>query len=643
VTGTVASSLTKGICMSGIKRPPRGLFVAATVAALVTSAVPVAATTHDAAAAAAASWLAGQLIDGDHLETEWGPNYGGTADVAFGLLAAGTQADTLADVVAYLTTPEAVDAYVHGAPWDGNDVEDPAYAGATGKLGLLTTVAGLDPRAVGGSDLVATLQGLEADSGRFEDRSDYGNFANLFGQSFGILFLEAAPDVDPTPESVAALLAAQCDDGGFPQAWDGKECSSQVDVTGLVLQALAVSTDHGPDVHRAVAAAQAWLADAQDEAGAWGTPQNVNSTGYAGMGILATGADATSAQGFLVAAQNDDGGLPISPGDDSDALATAQALPLLADDAFAVMVAGPWTATPTGAERVAGDDRVGTAIAISQASYADGRAATVLLARSDDFADALAGTPVAVAADGPVLLTSSGELLGPVLTEIQRVLPAGGTVHLLGGTAALSPDVAAALADAGYVTVRLGGADRYETAVRIAGALGDPTEVFVTTGLDFPDALAAGTVAAVRGAAVLLTAGATPAPATTAYLAGHDGVTVVAVGGPAAAAHPDADPIVGADRDATAVALAKRYFDAPAYVGVSRRDVFADALGGGVQAARIGAPLLLTGADAVPAVTAAYLCAVADGALGAVVWGGEQAVGPTVFQTIGDRLAGTGC
>lgn len=629
--------------MSDTQRPRRGRLVIAAVAALVSTTLPAAATASDDASAGAASWLVGQLTDGDHLETEWGPNYGGTADAAFGLLAAGTQADALADVVAYLTTPEAVDAYVHGAPFDGNDVADPAYAGATAKLGLLTTVVGADPRAVGGSDLVATLQSLEADTGRFEDRSDYGNFANLFGQSFGILFLEAAADVEPTPQSVAALLAAQCDDGGFPQGWDGEECTSQVDVTGLVLQALAVSTDHGPDVHRAIAGAKGWLVGTQDDAGAWGAPANVNSTGYAGMGLLATGADVAGAQGFLAATQNDDGGLPISPGGDSDALATAQALPLLASDAFAVMVAGPWTPTPEGVERVAGADRIGTAIATSQASYADGAAATVLLTRGDDFADALAGTPLAVAADGPLLLTPSAELASGVLTEIGRVLPTGGTVHLLGGTAALSPEVATALEDAGYATVRLGGADRYATAVRIAEVLGDPSEVFVTTGLDFPDALAAGTAAAVRGAAVLLTAGASPAPATTFYLAGRDDVTVVAVGGPAATAHPDATPVVGADRDATAVALAKRYFDAPAHVGVARRDVFADALGGGVQAARIGAPLLLTGAADVPPATAAYLCAVADGALGAVVWGGEEAIGPAVFQTIADRLAGTGC
>ncbi len=52
--------------------------------------------------------------------------------------------------------------------------------------------------------------------------------------------------------------------------------------------------------------------------------------------------------------------------------------------------------------RVAGADRVATSILISQTGFPTGRSATaVVLARADDFADALAGSPLAAQFVGP--------------------------------------------------------------------------------------------------------------------------------------------------------------------------------------------------------------------------------------------------
>jgi hypothetical protein len=143
----------------------------------------------------------------------------------------------------------------------------------------------------------------------------------------------------------------------------------------------------------------------------------------------------------------------------------------------------------------------------------------VALARSTDFADALAGTPLAVDLDAPVLLTAPTSLDQRVLAEIQRILPAGGTVHLLGGTAALSAEVEDAIKAAGYQTVRVAGATRIETSIAIAELL-EPSTVLIATGFDFPDALAAGAAAAAHDAAVLLTTSEQPHPALDAYLAG---------------------------------------------------------------------------------------------------------------------------
>src|SRR5438270_810652 len=82
----------------------------------------------------------------------------------------------------------------------------------------------------------------------------------------------------------------------------------------------------------------------------------------------------------------------------------------------------------------------------------------------------------AVAKQGPLLLTASEGLDSRVQTELQRVLPAGSTVYLLGGTGALSQAVQDRVQAMGYNPVRLFGSNRFETAVAVADqGLGNPS------------------------------------------------------------------------------------------------------------------------------------------------------------------------
>ena len=53
--------------------------------------------------------------------------------------------------------------------------------------------------------------------------------------------------------------------------------------------------------------------------------------------------------------------------------------------------------------RIYGGDRYETAVKVSRVGWDQG--STVILTRGDDFADALAGTPLAYAKDAPILLT----------------------------------------------------------------------------------------------------------------------------------------------------------------------------------------------------------------------------------------------
>jgi autotransporter-associated beta strand protein len=288
--------------------------------------------------------------------------------------------------------------------------------------------------------------------------------------------------------------------------------------------------------------------------------------------------------------------------------------------------------------RLAGADRIETAVKISQDAFPGAQSAdAVVLARASDFADALAGAPLARAKGGPLLLTDTASLDSRTRNEIQRVLARGKTVYVLGGVQAISAAVENELKGAvlGYNVVRYGGANRYDTAVLIASqGLSNPATLLVASGLNFPDALAGGAAAAKVGAAILLTAGSAMPAETQSYIASRPGAARFALGGPAAAADPSATPIVGADRFDTAKKVAEQFFSGPANVGVASGLNFPDGLAGGPHAGSKNGPLLLTDSGSLPGPTATYLTNNRATISTAYIYGGTSAVSAGVEASI---------
>lgn len=319
------------------------------------------------------------------------------------------------------------------------------------------------------------------------------------------------------------------------------------------------------------------------------------------------------------------------------------------------------TSTATPVVRLAGSDRIDTAIQTSNALWDDASATqgnvakAVVLSRSDQYADALGGSALAGAAGGPLLLTRSATLDAAVEAEIRRVLAKPGLVYLLGGTGALSSTVESRLKGLGYAVKRLQGADRFETSVAVAKEVGAylapdgvPQFVMVTTGLDFPDGLAAGATAGGYNGTVVLTKGSTIPAVVSGYLNGTrwlgqeygKHVPFLAVGGQAAAASYTWDgEYVGQDRFDTAAKVAKEFWgtsspdDDPAAIGLATGMDWPDALAGGAFMAG-GGPLVLSKTDSLPATTSSAVKAlVASGTPSpiqfGVVFGGEAVVGTT--------------
>jgi len=306
-------------------------------------------------------------------------------------------------------------------------------------------------------------------------------------------------------------------------------------------------------------------------------------------------------------------------------------------DTWVISTGGSSLVTPN---RRSGADRQSTAVAASESAFpGTGSASAVVLARADQFADALAGGPLAAAKDAPLLLTSSGSLDEVTSAEIERVLPKGGTVYLLGGTSALSAAVATAITALGDVPTRVAGADRYATAVAIAGVLGNPTTVFEASGTNFPDALSAVSAAVATNGAILLTNGSTQAAVTSAYLTAH-ATSRYAVGGPAANADPAAIGIAGADRYATSDAVALAFFPTATGISIASGANFPDALAAGPVAGAAKQPVLLVPATgALPEPVTSYLSTRGGAITAAQAYGGTAAVADAVLSAVSRSLA----
>lgn len=201
--------------------------------------------------------------------------------------------------------------------------------------------------------------------------------------------------------------------------------------------------------------------------------------------------------------------------------------------------------------RLWGRDRIGTALALSRTYDA---ADTVVIARADDYPDALAAAPLAGMVDGPVLLTGGDGLHPSLVAELDRL--GADTAYLLGGRGALSATIEQDLAAAGITDVkRLAGSDRFATAARVLDELdilgAEFERIFIVEGLHqapdrgWPDALSASGVAArTREPILLVTRDGVPAE-TAASLQVHADARATIVGGSAAVSDAVAQELAG--------------------------------------------------------------------------------------------------
>lgn len=261
----------------------------------------------------------------------------------------------------------------------------------------------------------------------------------------------------------------------------------------------------------------------------------------------------------------------------------------------------PFKQLPPNIMRVSGANRMDTSAMIAEASP---NVETLILTTGLVAADGLAATQLSGVTSSTLVLSNSRDHLDPQALKalekfgLRRVVRVGGTVGLSAADRAL-------IQAKGLELVELIGADRFDTALKVAqyrdSLGGAPSTVLVADGINFPDALAAGAGAGAMRASLVLSSGASLPPSTQGYLKTLlTSAKIITVGGPAQTAvasagiNPDA-AYTGADRYETALILAASLNQgrgANGLVMVSGRN-FPDALAAGAYTVKQGAKLVL--------------------------------------------------
>jgi len=295
---------------------------------------------------------------------------------------------------------------------------------------------------------------------------------------------------------------------------------------------------------------------------------------------------------------------------------------------------------------------VDTALEIAKASYRGNT--NVILATSENYPDALAGSVLAYKLNPPILLVRSSEVdQEKVLAYMQANLDSKGTVYILGGYAVVSKNMEAKTEARGFHTItRLGGIDCYETAEKIAEFLEVTvgTPIVIATGETYPDALSISSMAAINQYPIFLATKDELSELVKKEISAINPGKVYIIGLQRAISTEVEDMVAqtipidkgniirlgGLDEFDTSLEIAKYFSLSSKYACVATGNNFPDAIAGSIFAAKAKAPIILvdkTLSDS--AVT--YLRN--NGMIGATIFGGEAVVSKEVQQQLAQLVS----
>ena len=254
-----------------------------------------------------------------------------------------------------------------------------------------------------------------------------------------------------------------------------------------------------------------------------------------------------------------------------------------------------------------GVNRYETAIKVSNEGWT--KAKYAVIANGTAYVDALVAAPLAALYDAPILLSDKETLTPGAGKELQRL--GVQEVFIIGGTSVVSNNVATDIADLGIKVTRIGGANRYDTSLRVAKYIEREkaiTNVYVVGGQAIPDAVTISPKAAEEVAPIMLVGKnsvdkdmlnwISDAKVTSAHVIGGTAVvndSVVKKLGEINNKAVTVDRTAGDNRYATNAAVINNFYSKyEEKVMVTESKILVDALVVAPYAAKYGAPVVIT-------------------------------------------------
>ena len=284
--------------------------------------------------------------------------------------------------------------------------------------------------------------------------------------------------------------------------------------------------------------------------------------------------------------------------------------------------------TPKATTRVAGADRINTAVEVSKKYYKS--AETVIIANYEKFADSLSASALSKALKAPILLVKKDQLDSIVAQEIKRL--GAKNVVVIGGEQSVDK---AKNSLSKYNLQTIAGADRYETSAKIAQEIikrTGTTQAVIASGETFADALTVAPLANKNNMPILLVQPNNIPKATQEVLKQIKEAIIVGgektISNQVANKLPNPTRIAGANRYETAKKIYEYGFKDRKEVNIANGTNFADSLVIG----SIDCPILLAESNEVPESTKQ---AIKDSKFEKVnVFGGENSIGESVVKEL---------
>ncbi|KZL89964.1 N-acetylmuramoyl-L-alanine amidase LytC precursor [Clostridium magnum DSM 2767] len=250
-------------------------------------------------------------------------------------------------------------------------------------------------------------------------------------------------------------------------------------------------------------------------------------------------------------------------------------------------------------QRYGGNDRYETSIKIAQ-NFSD-KSEYAILVSGQNYPDALCACPLSKKYNAPIILTSEGQLDERAATQIKNLQVS--KVFIIGKS--ISKDVEESLSSMGITSERIGGENRYETAMLVADHVGIKDRIVVVSGENYPDALSIAPVAAIMDMPIILVNkdvipdvvknSLKDKGYTYTYVIGSEG----AISEEVKAQFKNSERIFGQNRYDTNIAVINRFIDVLdlSHVYLASAVNFPDSLSGSALAQKNKSPLILISED----------------------------------------------